>query len=164
MLDLCDSSCSQAHSLLFKIVLNEYYVFVFSMAEKCYSNIFKKICNNAVLMLGWFLWCCLQKTNLSLNAEGQVIKTNQQNILIRALTLRKQRGESSSKTAKGVAAGEGSSRKRYLYYFFVMFQFVLASLEWSCFVCYQLKFSQSMQWPSMPMHALIELLGFSGQI
>ncbi|KAK4752996.1 hypothetical protein SAY87_021794 [Trapa incisa] len=44
--------------------------------------------------------------------EGQLIKTNQQNILIRALTLRKQRGETSSKNAKGVTSGEGSSRKR----------------------------------------------------
>ncbi|KAL3748028.1 hypothetical protein ACJRO7_009278 [Eucalyptus globulus] len=43
--------------------------------------------------------------------EGQVIKTNQQNILIRALTIRKQRGEPSSRTAKGVAIAEGS-RKR----------------------------------------------------
>ncbi|KAK3439758.1 hypothetical protein EUGRSUZ_B00112 [Eucalyptus grandis] len=47
-----------------------------------------------------------------LQSEGQVIKTNQQNILIRALTIRKQRGEPSLRTAKGVAIAEGS-RKRY---------------------------------------------------
>ncbi|VVB17877.1 unnamed protein product [Arabis nemorensis] len=35
--------------------------------------------------------------------EGQHIKTNQQNILIRSLLLKKQKGESSSKDAKGTA-------------------------------------------------------------
>lgn len=40
-------------------------------------------------------------------AEGQHIKTNQQNILIRSLTLKKQRGDSSSKD------GSDGSRKRY---------------------------------------------------
>ncbi|PKI53288.1 uncharacterized protein LOC116213504 [Punica granatum] len=43
--------------------------------------------------------------------DGQLIKTNQQNILIRSLMLRKQRGESTSKNGKGVTTGEGS-RKR----------------------------------------------------
>ncbi|XP_062168330.1 uncharacterized protein LOC133874508 [Alnus glutinosa] len=43
--------------------------------------------------------------------DGQQIKTNQQNILIRSLMLRKQKGDSSSKDVKGVAASE-SSRKR----------------------------------------------------
>ncbi|XP_030531459.1 uncharacterized protein LOC115741611 [Rhodamnia argentea] len=43
--------------------------------------------------------------------EGQVIRTNQQNILIRALTIRKQRGDPSAKNAKGVTIVEGS-RKR----------------------------------------------------
>lgn len=52
-----------------------------------------------------------------LNAESQVIHTDQKNILIRALTLRKHKGESSSKNAKIVTSGEGS-RKRYfsIYY------------------------------------------------
>lgn len=54
---------------------------------------------------------------LFLNAESQVIHTDQKNILIRALTLRKHKGESSSKNAKIVTSGEGS-RKRYfsIYY------------------------------------------------
>ncbi|KAB5532136.1 hypothetical protein DKX38_018806 [Salix brachista] len=43
--------------------------------------------------------------------EGQQIKTNQTNILIRSLQLNKQKGDSSSKDVKGVAASEGS-RKR----------------------------------------------------
>ncbi|KAG8638670.1 hypothetical protein MANES_14G051700v8 [Manihot esculenta] len=43
--------------------------------------------------------------------EGQQIKTNQTNILIRSLQLKKQKGESSSKDMKGVTAAEGS-RKR----------------------------------------------------
>ncbi|XP_015577745.1 uncharacterized protein LOC8269244 [Ricinus communis] len=43
--------------------------------------------------------------------EGQQIKTNQTNILIRSLQLKKQKGDSSSKDAKGVTAAEGS-RKR----------------------------------------------------
>ncbi|XP_023894330.1 protein LOWER TEMPERATURE 1 isoform X1 [Quercus suber] len=43
--------------------------------------------------------------------EGQQIKTNQQNILIRSLMLRKQKGEASSKDVKGVASSE-ASRKR----------------------------------------------------
>ncbi|XP_010545952.1 PREDICTED: uncharacterized protein LOC104818187 [Tarenaya hassleriana] len=42
--------------------------------------------------------------------EGQQIKTNQQNILIRSLMLKKQSGESSSKVAKGAA--EDRPRKR----------------------------------------------------
>jgi hypothetical protein len=47
--------------------------------------------------------------------DGQQIKTNQQNILIRSLMLGKQKGDSSSKDVKGVAASE-SSRKRYYYH------------------------------------------------
>ncbi|XP_040985708.1 uncharacterized protein LOC121233982 [Juglans microcarpa x Juglans regia] len=43
--------------------------------------------------------------------EDQQIKTNQQNILIRSLMLRRQKGDSSSKDVKGVTATEGS-RKR----------------------------------------------------
>ncbi|KAM7254169.1 hypothetical protein ACFE04_031851 [Oxalis oulophora] len=43
--------------------------------------------------------------------ESQQIKTNQVNILIRSLTLKKQKGDNSSKDVKGVAAAEGS-RKR----------------------------------------------------
>ncbi|KAF9671697.1 hypothetical protein SADUNF_Sadunf12G0074500 [Salix dunnii] len=43
--------------------------------------------------------------------EGQQIRTNQTNILIRSLQLNKQKGDSSSKDVKGVAASEGS-RKR----------------------------------------------------
>lgn len=46
--------------------------------------------------------------------EDQLIKTNQQNILIRSLMLRRQKGDSSSKDVKSVAATEGS-RKRYCY-------------------------------------------------
>ncbi|XP_010519513.1 PREDICTED: uncharacterized protein LOC104798947 [Tarenaya hassleriana] len=42
--------------------------------------------------------------------DGQQIKTNQQNILIRSLMIKKQRGESSSKDAKGAA--EDGPRKR----------------------------------------------------
>ncbi|CAN8251773.1 unnamed protein product [Cochlearia groenlandica] len=42
--------------------------------------------------------------------EGQHIKTNQQNILIRSLLLKKQKGESSSKDTKGT--GEDGPRKR----------------------------------------------------
>lgn len=43
--------------------------------------------------------------------EDQLIKTNQDNILIRSLVLKQQKGESSSKGAKGTGAIEGS-RKR----------------------------------------------------
>jgi hypothetical protein len=42
--------------------------------------------------------------------EGQLIKTNQQNILIRSLLLKKQKGESSSKDSKGTA--EDGPKKR----------------------------------------------------
>ncbi|KAF2302642.1 hypothetical protein P3X46_023510 [Hevea brasiliensis] len=47
----------------------------------------------------------------TLPPEGQEIKTNQTNILIRSLQLKKQKGDSSSKDMKGVTAAEGS-RKR----------------------------------------------------
>ncbi|CAN6718197.1 unnamed protein product [Malus baccata var. baccata] len=43
--------------------------------------------------------------------DGQLIQTNQQNILIRSLTLKKQKGDSSSKDAKSAGAAE-SSKKR----------------------------------------------------
>ncbi|XP_038686104.1 uncharacterized protein LOC119985791 [Tripterygium wilfordii] len=43
--------------------------------------------------------------------EGQNIKTNQQNILIRSLTLKKHKGDSSSRDAKSAAATDGP-RKR----------------------------------------------------
>ncbi|KAI5664896.1 hypothetical protein M9H77_24219 [Catharanthus roseus] len=43
--------------------------------------------------------------------EDQLIKTNQTNILIRSLMLKKQKGDSSSKDGK-VIAGKESSRKR----------------------------------------------------
>ncbi|KAA8542128.1 hypothetical protein F0562_023280 [Nyssa sinensis] len=43
--------------------------------------------------------------------EDQLIQTNQTNILIRSLMLKKQKGDSSSKDVKGIAANE-SSRKR----------------------------------------------------
>lgn len=49
---------------------------------------------------------------LFLNAESQVIHTDQKNILIRALTLRKQKAESSPKNVKSVTSVVGS-RKRY---------------------------------------------------
>ncbi|KAF2311472.1 hypothetical protein GH714_024142 [Hevea brasiliensis] len=49
----------------------------------------------------------------TLPPEGQQIKTNQTNILIRSLQLNKQKGDSSSKDTKGVTAAEGS-RKRAL--------------------------------------------------
>ncbi|CAK9148689.1 unnamed protein product [Ilex paraguariensis] len=43
--------------------------------------------------------------------ENQLIKTNQTNILIRSLVLKKQKGESSSKNARGTAANESSSKR-----------------------------------------------------
>ncbi|XP_059657387.1 uncharacterized protein LOC132303948 [Cornus florida] len=43
--------------------------------------------------------------------EDQLIKTNQMNILIRSLMLKKQKGDSSSKDVKSLAANE-ASRKR----------------------------------------------------
>ncbi|KAL1553965.1 Protein LOWER TEMPERATURE 1 [Salvia divinorum] len=43
--------------------------------------------------------------------EDQVIRTNQTNILIRSLTLMKQKGDSGSKDGKGVVSSQGS-RKR----------------------------------------------------
>ncbi|KAM7471516.1 hypothetical protein LguiA_009699 [Lonicera macranthoides] len=43
--------------------------------------------------------------------EDQLIKTNQMNILIRSLMLKKQKGESNSKDVKGISINEGS-RKR----------------------------------------------------
>lgn len=50
-------------------------------------------------------------------SEEEHIKTNQQNILIRSLKLKKQKekGDSSSKDVKGAGAAEGS-RKRFDYY------------------------------------------------
>lgn len=45
--------------------------------------------------------------------DDQLIKTNQTNILIRSLTLKKQKAESSSKDVKGSTASE-ASRKRCL--------------------------------------------------
>ncbi|KAK9278435.1 hypothetical protein L1049_028000 [Liquidambar formosana] len=47
----------------------------------------------------------------TLPPEDQLIKTNQTNILIRSLTLKKQRGDSSSKDAKSTAATEGSKKR-----------------------------------------------------
>ncbi|XP_021616979.1 uncharacterized protein LOC110618190 isoform X2 [Manihot esculenta] len=47
----------------------------------------------------------------TLPPEGQQIKTNQTNILIRSLQIKKQKGDSSSKDMKGVTVSEGS-RKR----------------------------------------------------
>uniref|UniRef100_A0A1J3IZ70 SAP domain-containing protein n=2 Tax=Noccaea caerulescens TaxID=107243 RepID=A0A1J3IZ70_NOCCA len=45
--------------------------------------------------------------------EGQLIKTNQQNILIRSLLLKKQKGESSSKETKVTGTtGEDGPKKR----------------------------------------------------
>ncbi|XP_043724064.1 uncharacterized protein LOC122671039 isoform X2 [Telopea speciosissima] len=44
--------------------------------------------------------------------EEQQIKTNQTNILIRSLTLKKQKGDSSSKDAKGKARAEYTKGKR----------------------------------------------------
>ncbi|KAH7528230.1 hypothetical protein FEM48_Zijuj05G0050400 [Ziziphus jujuba var. spinosa] len=46
--------------------------------------------------------------------EGQQIKTNQQNILIRSLTLRNKKSESGSRDANGAGAAE-SSKKRPVY-------------------------------------------------
>ncbi|MCD7451090.1 hypothetical protein HAX54_009538 [Datura stramonium] len=43
--------------------------------------------------------------------EDQLIKTNQQNILIRSLMLKKQRGDYSSKDGKGISSNE-NGRKR----------------------------------------------------
>ncbi|KAM1128835.1 hypothetical protein ACFX10_038581 [Malus domestica] len=43
--------------------------------------------------------------------DGQLIQTNQQNILIRSLTLKKQKGDSSSKDVKGASAAEGSKKR-----------------------------------------------------
>ncbi|CAN4087967.1 unnamed protein product [Withania somnifera] len=43
--------------------------------------------------------------------EDQLIKTNQQNILIRSLMLKKQRGDSSSKDGKGISSND-NGRKR----------------------------------------------------
>jgi hypothetical protein len=47
---------------------------------------------------------------ISFRIKGQLIKTNQQNILIRSLLLKKQKGESSSKDSKGTA--EDGPKKR----------------------------------------------------
>ena len=48
--------------------------------------------------------------------DGEQIKTNQQNILIRSLTLKSKKGDSSSKDVKSAGVTE-SSRKRYCYCF-----------------------------------------------
>ncbi|XP_042500904.1 uncharacterized protein LOC122078824 [Macadamia integrifolia] len=45
-------------------------------------------------------------------SEEQLIKTNQTNILIRSLTLKKQKNDSSSKDAKGKATAECTKGKR----------------------------------------------------
>lgn len=55
-----------------------------------------------------------------MHPDGQQIKTNQQNILIRSLTLRNKKGDSSSKDVKSAGATE-SSRKRYCYCFKVAY-------------------------------------------
>lgn len=64
-----------------------------------------------------YLFCLLSLTIgyhlLRFVPDDQVIRTNQTNILIRSLTLMKQKGDSSSKDGKGAASGQGS-RKRYL--------------------------------------------------
>ncbi|CAL2261073.1 unnamed protein product [Prunus armeniaca] len=57
---------------------------------------------------GMRVYVCVRDTS---PPEDQHIQTNQQNILIRSLTLKKQKGESSSKDVKGAGAAEGS-RKR----------------------------------------------------
>ncbi|KAJ6869208.1 hypothetical protein NC651_034078 [Populus alba x Populus x berolinensis] len=44
--------------------------------------------------------------------EGQQIKTNQTNILIRSLQLNKHKGDSSSKDVKGLTATEGSRKRK----------------------------------------------------
>lgn len=51
-------------------------------------------------------------------SADQLIKTNQQNILIRSLTLKKQKGDPSSKDAKGATAAD---KKRYWLHFSWMF-------------------------------------------
>lgn len=81
---------------------------------------------------------------LFLNAESQVIHTDQKNILIRALTLRKQKAESNSKNVKSVTSVVGS-RKRYfsvslkfiMYYtdnFIVLYYMIIFSYQF-LFVC-----------------------------
>ncbi|BFG32321.1 hypothetical protein CerSpe_185950 [Prunus speciosa] len=57
---------------------------------------------------GMRVYVCVHDTS---PPEDQHIQTNQQNILIRSLTLKKQKGDSSSKDVKGAGAAEGS-RKR----------------------------------------------------
>ncbi|KAL6280912.1 hypothetical protein ACE6H2_017793 [Prunus campanulata] len=57
---------------------------------------------------GMRVYVCVRDTS---PPEDQHIQTNQQNILIRSLTLKKQKGDSSSKDVKGAGAAEGS-RKR----------------------------------------------------
>ncbi|KAF3436876.1 hypothetical protein FNV43_RR19629 [Rhamnella rubrinervis] len=57
---------------------------------------------------GMRVYVCVHDTS---PPEGQQIMTNQQNILIRSLTLRNKKGDSGSKDVKGAGAAE-SSRKR----------------------------------------------------
>ncbi|KAL7222605.1 hypothetical protein ACSBR1_024325 [Camellia fascicularis] len=47
--------------------------------------------------------------------EDQLIKTNQTNILIRSLVLKKQKGDSSSKDVKTAAASEASRKSQHLF-------------------------------------------------
>ncbi|XP_015882196.1 uncharacterized protein LOC107418040 [Ziziphus jujuba] len=57
---------------------------------------------------GMRVYVCVHDTS---PPEGQQIKTNQQNILIRSLTLRNKKSESGSRDANGAGAAE-SSKKR----------------------------------------------------
>ena len=57
-----------------------------------------------------------------MDPEGQLIKTNQQNILIRSLLLKKQKGESSSK-----GTPEDGPKKRYPLLTFPRFTYLTQS-------------------------------------
>ncbi|PQQ17376.1 uncharacterized protein Pyn_06708 [Prunus yedoensis var. nudiflora] len=62
---------------------------------------------------GMRVYVCVRDTS---PPEDQHIQTNQQNILIRSLTLKKQKGDSSSKDVKGAGAAEGSRKVSFTCY------------------------------------------------
>ena len=61
-------------------------------------------------------------------SEDQLIKTNQTNILIRSLVLKKRKVDSNLKDGKAVSVAE-SSRKRYILLFFICLHYSGVSFE-----------------------------------
>lgn len=72
-----------------------------------------------IILLLFFMFKC---------PENQLIKTNQTNILIRSLVLKKRKVDSNSKDGKAVSVTE-SSRKRYVLHFYFYLHCFVFSFE-----------------------------------